>query len=69
VVVEAGVVPGHPADQPDFDLVVEAQALEDPLRGIVADQMDPRRGVGGQPGDQRAQLSALEDAVLTGVRR
>ena len=38
---EAGVVARHPADEPDLDLVVEAQALEDALGGVVADEVAP----------------------------
>ena len=60
VVMEAGVVPGHPADQPDLDLVVDAQAREDALLGVVADQVLPGLRVGGKPGDQLAQLGAFE---------
>ena len=50
VVVEAGVVTGHPTDEPDLDLVVQAQALEDALGGVVADEMAPALGVGGEWG-------------------
>ena len=58
VVMEAGVVAGHPADEPDLELIVEAQALEDALGGVVADQMGPRLRIGGQTRDDRAQLGA-----------
>ena len=58
--MEAGVVAGHPADQPDLHLVVEAQALEDALRGLVADEVRPRLGVRRERGDDLAQLGALE---------
>jgi hypothetical protein len=59
--VEAGVVAGHPADEPDLDLVVEAQALEHALGGVVADEMAPAVGGGRHAGDDPAQLGAPED--------
>ena len=58
--METGVVPRHPAYQPDLDLIVEAQALEDALRGVAADAVRPRLGVGGERGDDGAQLGGLE---------
>ena len=61
VVVEAGVVAGHPADEPDLDLVVEAQALEDALGRVVADEVAPALGGGGEAGDDLAQLGATQD--------
>jgi hypothetical protein len=55
------VLTGHPADEPDLDLVVQAQALEDALGRVVADQMAPALGVGGEAGHDAAQLGAPED--------
>ena len=43
VIVEAGVVIVHPADQPDRELVVAQQLLVDAALGVVLDEMRPAR--------------------------
>src|SRR3954453_20255550 len=55
VIVEAGVLAGHPAAQPDLDLIVQAHALEDALAAVVADETAPTLGVGGEAGHDPAQ--------------
>lgn len=62
VVVEAGVVLVHPADQPGCDVLVAEQLLVDALRGVVLDQMDPQLGPIGQLADERLELWAGEIA-------
>ena len=44
VVVEAGVVIVHPADQPGGQVLVAEQLLIDALRGVVLDEVDPQLG-------------------------
>ena len=60
MVVKAGVMPGHPADEPGLDLGLVDHLLEDALRGIVADEVGPPGGVGGEALYQRPQCVDVE---------
>src|SRR4051812_2754366 len=68
VVVEAGVVPRHPADQPGLEVGLVEHALEDALRGVVANEVLPRGGLRGQACHQAAQLADAA-AVLADPHR
>src|SRR3954453_21234059 len=56
VVVEAGVVIVHPADQPDRKAVVAVQLLVVPALRVVAHAVRPRGGVGGEAADDGLEL-------------
>ena len=62
VVVEAGVVVVHPADEPDGEVVVADELLVDALGRVVADERAPEVGPSGEPGDDVLELGALEVA-------
>src|SRR6202453_2493772 len=56
VVVKAGVVVVHPADQPRGQVRVGEQLLVDALGVIVVDASDPQLRLRGELGDERLQL-------------
>ena len=60
VVVEARVVAAHPRDDPDVGVAVAPELLELAALGVEADVRSPRRLVGGETADERAQLVAIE---------
>ena len=62
MVVEAGVVIVHPADQPGGHVLVAEQLLVGALAGVVTDVLDPQLGSLGQLGDERLELRAVEVA-------
>src|SRR6476660_4162537 len=62
VVVEAGVVVLHPADEPDGDVVVADELLVDALGRVVPDERAPQVGPFGEPGDEVLELWALQVA-------
>jgi len=62
VIVKAGVVVVHPADQPDRDVLVAAQLLVRARRRVVVDEVAPPIGPGGQLGDEVTQLGARQVA-------
>ena len=62
VVVEAGVVVVHPADQPCGQVLVAQQLLIDALAAVVLDQIDPQLRPVGELADERLQLRAGEVA-------
>ena len=63
MVVEAGVVALHPADQPDRQVLVQHELLEAALLRAVAHQGPPQPGAGGEGGDHRTQLVARQIAL------
>ena len=63
MVVEAGVVVVHPADQPDGDVVVAQQLLVDARARIVGDEVTPQLGTAGEPRDVALELGAVEVAA------
>ena len=77
VVVEAGVVLVHPADQPGGQVLVAEQLLVYPLGGVVLDESNPQLGPVGELADERLQLRtrqvaparARERGDLPGVER
>src|ERR1700677_4924183 len=56
VVVKAGVVVVHPADQPRRQVRVAEQLLVDALGVVVMDAVDPQLRLRGELGDERLQL-------------
>ena len=62
VVVKAGVVIVHPADQPCADVRVCDQLLVGALAGVVADALDPELGPVGELADERLELARVEGA-------
>src|SRR3954452_8821306 len=56
MVVEAGVVPWHPADQPGLHGRLVQHALEDPLLRVMPHERLPARRLGGKLLDEPAQL-------------
>ena len=58
MVVKAGVVVLHPADQPGRHVLVAEQLLIDALVGVVLDQIDPQLGTGGEVAHEALQLLA-----------
>jgi hypothetical protein len=60
VVVEAGVVVVHPADQPDGDVLVTVQLDVGAGVGAVGDEVLPRLGAGGDIGDEGGELVLVE---------
>ena len=70
VVVKAGVVVVHPADQPRRQVRVGEQLLVDALGVIVVDAVDPQLRPIGELGDERLQLGARSGPGRAGgVRR
>ena len=68
VIVEARVVAGRPRDHPHVHVVVAPELLEVAIAGgAVAHQRPPPRRVGGDAGDQLAQLAAV--AIAMQLRR
>src|SRR4051812_49331698 len=65
VVVEAGVVLVHPADQPDRDLVVALQLDVDPLLARVPDETLPAPGVGGEVEDELLEVHRKRSGLTT----
>ena len=64
VVVEAGVVPGHPADEPRDGVVRLQQRVEHALRGVVADAVLPQRRARREVRRQVAQLVDVQGSVV-----
>ena len=62
MVVEAGVVVLHPADEPDGEVVVADELLVDALGGVVADERAPEVAPLREPRDEVLELGALEVA-------
>ena len=62
VVMEAGVVLVHPADQPGREVIVAEQLLVQALGAVVLDQVDPQLRPVGELAHERLQLAAREIA-------
>src|SRR5205085_12490538 len=67
VVVEAGVVAGHPADQPERQMRVAEELLENPLGRVVAHQALPQLRLPRQRPDEVPQLLATEVGLACDV--
>ena len=63
MVVEAGVVLGGPAQQPDVDVGVAVQRDVDPVVVVEGQVVLPQLGLQGQRRRERAQLGLVEVAV------
>src|ERR1700730_688986 len=62
MVVTAGVVSVHPADQPRAQVIVEEQLLVAAPCPVVSDQVDPELRPVGELGDEAPQLGYREIA-------
>ena len=69
VVVEAGVVVLHPADEPHGDVLVAQQLLVGPLVRVVADEVAPALGLRRPGGDEALELLGPEVATVGRQRR
>jgi hypothetical protein len=63
VVVKAGVVVVHPADQPRRQVIVAQQLLVDALAGVVLDQMNPQLGPVGELAHEVLELGTRQVAA------